>query len=67
MDDDFRHQLADAIEALAKAVRDQTKLLEILVESIPATKEAELLGVSEKTVRNHRKARKLSRLEQSWW
>lgn len=55
-------KLAMAIDRLARATEENTRVLEVLVEAMPATKEAELLGVSEKTVRRRRKIRRAARL-----
>jgi FixJ family two-component response regulator len=64
MDEQHTERLAAAIAELAKAVTKQTQLFELFVETIPATQEAKLLGVSEWTVRRRRKARKIERLLQ---
>lgn len=57
-----REKMVYAIERLARALEDNTRVLEVVFEAMPATKEAELLGVSEKTVRRRRQMRKLARV-----
>jgi hypothetical protein len=62
-----RHALATerqtvVTERLARAVEDQIRMLEVFIEVMPATKEAEILGVSERTIRRRRKTRKNNRL-----
>lgn len=54
-------RLAQAVQQLALATRQQTALLEVLVESMPATAEAKLLGICEKTVRKRREQRRAER------
>jgi hypothetical protein len=54
--------LAFSVRELALAVRQQSAVLEVLQEAMPATTEAKLLGVSERTIRRQRKRRKDARL-----
>lgn len=54
--------LAASQAELAAAVRAQSHLFEILVESMPATAEAKLLGISPCTVRRNRAKRSAERV-----
>jgi hypothetical protein len=62
MNDATTLKLAQAIERLATAAELNARVLEVLVESLPATREAEILGISDRTVRRQRKARKAARI-----
>lgn len=62
-------QIAEALNALARsqmelarAVRQQSAMQEILVEAMPVTVEAKILGISARTVRRRREQRKMDRL-----
>lgn len=55
-------KLAAALDRFAGAIERQTRVLEVLTESMPATAEARLLGISDRTVRRYRKQRKAERL-----
>lgn len=57
--------LAKAVEGLTAASVRQAQLLEVLLEAMPATTEAQILGVSERTVRRRRKTRRLARLAEA--
>ncbi len=50
---------------LAAAVRQQTAITEVLVEAMPASIEAKILGVSACTVRRRRAQRRNARLLQA--
>ena len=55
-------KLAEAIEKLAVAVEQQTRVLELLTEGMKPSTEAAITGVSVRTVSRRRKARKLQKL-----
>ena len=55
-------KLADAIAALARAVEQQTRVLELLTEGMKPGTEAKILGVSVRTVTRRRKSRRMERL-----
>ena len=54
--------LAQALTELTAAIRQQTAIVEVLVEAMPATEEARILGISERTVRRNREKRRMARL-----
>lgn len=54
--------LAPVLSELTAAIRQQTAIMEVLVEAMPAAEEARILGISERTVRRNRQKRKMSRL-----
>lgn len=58
-------QLARAVLRLSDAVDRQSAVLEILQEAMPATTEADILGISAHTVRRRRRRRAHQRLLQS--
>lgn len=55
-------KLAIAIDRLARATERNTHIMEVFIEAMPCTKEAEILGVSVPTVRKARKRRQAARL-----
>ena len=55
-------RLAQAIEALASAVRHQSQMTEVLVEAMPAAVEGRIPGISERTVRRNRTQRRNLRI-----
>jgi FixJ family two-component response regulator len=57
-----RERLADAINSLARATENNTRVLEILIEGMKPSTEAALTGVSVRTVSRRRKARKMEKL-----
>lgn len=44
------------------AIRQQTAIMEVLIEAMPAAEEARILGISERTVRRNREKRRMARL-----
>jgi len=55
-------KLTSVLADLAGAVRQQSAVLEVLVEAMPAATEARILGISERTVRRNRKVRQIERM-----
>jgi hypothetical protein len=55
-------KLAEALNKFASAIERQTRVLEVLTESIPVNVEAKLTGVSRWTITKRRKARKIEKL-----
>ena len=54
--------LARALTELTAAIRQQTAIMEVLIEAMPAAEEARILGISERTVRHNREKRRMARL-----
>lgn len=55
-------KLADSMSQLARALEQQTRVLEILIEGMKPSTEAAIVGVSVRTVSRRRKARKMEKL-----
>ena len=55
-------KLAAALERLATALDRNSYIMELFIEAMPATVEANLLGVSSHTIRRRRKRRRAERL-----
>lgn len=53
---------AQATERMVRVLEDHSRMLEVFIEAMPATKEAQILGVSERTIRRRRKMRQAARL-----
>ena len=60
MSDDAK--LAESIALLAQSVRENTRLVAMLVDGLTPSAEAKLLGVSTRTVARRRSQRKMERL-----
>jgi FixJ family two-component response regulator len=55
-------RLAESQERLATAIRDNTEVMDVFLEMAPSRAIARVLGVSDRTVRRHRKTRAMQRL-----
>jgi hypothetical protein len=60
-------RLAAALERLATALDRNSYVMELFIEAMPATVEANLLGVSSQTIRRRRKRRRAERLLSASW
>jgi hypothetical protein len=55
-------KLAEAMSKLAGAIDRNSRVMEIMIEAMPAATEAKILGVSDRTIRRARKVRRNLRL-----